>query len=134
MSVVAHKEWGIEFNSGIPVYKQIINHICAALASGTLKEGDQLPTLRLLHEQLEVNPNTVAKAYRELELRGIITSERGSGTFIKAGMETVKLSKAEKKERLESLYRRMLAEAVGSGLTEDEIIKYISERKDHESV
>ncbi len=134
MSVLAHKAWGIEFNSGIPVYKQIINHICAALASGAIKEGDQLPTLRDLHQQLEVNPNTVAKAYRELELRGIITSERGSGTFVKAGAETVKLSKAEKKERLENFYRRMLAEAISSGLTEDEIIKYISERKTNESV
>jgi GntR family transcriptional regulator len=134
MSVSLAQHWGIEFNSGIPVYKQIINHIRAALASGALKEGDQLPTLRHLHQQLQVNPNTVAKAYRELELRGLITSERGSGTFIKAGAEPARLSKAERQERLESLYRRMLAEAASSGLTESEITDYIIERKNHESV
>src|SRR5580658_7345745 len=109
MSASISLDWQIEFNSGIPVYKQIINHICAALASGTLKEGDRLPTLRHLHEQLEVNPNTVAKAYRELELRGIIASERGNGSFIKTGADAVKLTDAERAERLENLYHRMLA-------------------------
>jgi GntR family transcriptional regulator len=129
MPALSYSDWGVEFNSGIPVYKQIINHICAALASGALKEGDQLPTLRRLHEQLQVNPNTVAKAYRELELRGIINSERGSGTFVKAGGEVQKLSEGERQERLEGFYRRMLTEAVGIGLTADEIINYIIERK-----
>lgn len=129
MSATIYTDWEIEFNSGIPVYKQIINQICAALASGALKEGDRLPTLQHLHEKLDVNPNTVAKAYRELELRGIIASERGNGSFIKAGTDAVKLSDSERAERLENLYRRMLAEAVNSGLTENELVDYISERK-----
>ena len=129
MSATTIDNWQIEFNSGIPVYKQIINHICAALASGALKEGDRLPTLRHLHEKLEINPNTVAKAYRELELRGIIASERGSGSFVKTGANAVKLTDAERAERLENLYRRMLADATISGLTESEVIQYINERK-----
>jgi GntR family transcriptional regulator len=129
MSATIHADWRIEFNSGIPVYKQIINHICAALASGALKEGDRLPTLRHLHEKLEVNPNTVAKAYRELELRGIIASERGNGSFIKTATDSVKLSNAERADRLENLYRRTLAEAVNSGLTENDFVQYIRERK-----
>ena len=129
MSSNPAQPWTVEFNSGIPVYKQIINHICADLASGALKEGDQLPTLRQLHAQLGVNPNTIAKAYRELEVRGLLTSERGSGTFIKPGAEATKLSRTERKERLGSFYRRLLAEAAGSGLTESEIINYIIERK-----
>jgi GntR family transcriptional regulator len=119
------QNWAIEFNSGIPVYKQIINHVCAALASGALKEGDRLPTLRQLHEQLEVNPNTVAKAYRELELKGIIGSERGNGSFVTASAQAVKLPKAERLERVQSFYRRMLAEAVNCGITEDDLVKYI---------
>jgi len=127
-----HSGWQIEFNSGIPVYKQIINHIGAALASGTLKEGDRLPTIRSLHEQLDVNPNTVAKAYRELELKGVIVSERGNGSYIKAGAEAARLPKNERKERLTSFYRRMLTEAAGCGLTENELINYIRERKNHE--
>jgi len=58
-----HQNWAIEFHSGVPVYKQIINHVSAAIAGGMLKEGDQLPTIRALCETLAVNPNTVAKAY-----------------------------------------------------------------------
>jgi len=130
MSDALHNGWAIEFNSGIPVYKQIINYVCSALASGTLKEGDRLPTIRHLHEQLEVNPNTVAKAYRELELKGIISSERGHGSFIKTGIEAEnKMSETERKEKLESFYRRMLTEAAGCGLSEEEIINHILERQ-----
>lgn len=124
-----HSGWALEFNSGIPVYKQIVNRICSALASGAIKEGDRLPTIRSLHQQLDVNPNTVAKAYRELEIKGVITSERGNGSFVKAGSAAVQLSPAERRERLESFYRRMLSEAAGCGLTEEEVLNYITERK-----
>ena len=72
------EQWQVEYHSGIPVYRQIINQACAAVAEGTFKRGDQLPTIRALSMRLNVNPNTVAKAYRELELKGIIASERGS--------------------------------------------------------
>ncbi len=129
-----HEQWSIEFNSGIPVYKQIINHICSALASGSLKEGDRLPTIRQLHEQFDVNPNTVAKAYRELELTGIIATERGNGSFIKAGAEPERLSEVDQREKLQSFYRRMLTEAAGCGLTEDQLINHIIERKKDEPV
>jgi GntR family transcriptional regulator len=122
-------DWAIEFNSGIPVYKQIINHVCAALAAGALKEGDRLPTLRQLHEQLEVNPNTVAKAYRELELKGLIASERGNGSFVTAGAQAVKLPQAERRELVRSFYQRMLAEATHCGLSEDDLVNYIIERQ-----
>jgi GntR family transcriptional regulator len=132
MSTAGHEEWQIEFNSGIPVYKQIINYVSFALASGRFKEGDRLPTIRQLHAQLNVNPNTVAKAYRELELKGIINSERGSGSFIKAGGELAKLLPEQRNEKLRSFYRRMLAEAAVWGLTEQELIAHIKERKDHE--
>ena len=71
--------WALECLSGIPVYKQIIHHVQAAVANGRLGEGDQLPTIRALHEKLQVNPNTVAKAYRELQHLGVIAAEHGSG-------------------------------------------------------
>src|SRR5271167_1505930 len=112
MAGILFDKWKVEYNSGIPVYRQIINHVCAAVAAGAFKAGDQLPTIRALHEHLNVNPNTVAKAYRELELKGVIVSERGSGSFIKVQEPAVRPDAREKKKaRLKNLYQRLLAEA-----------------------
>ena len=121
-------QWQVEYNSGIPVYRQIINHVCATVAAGSFKQGDQLPTIRALSERLNVNPNTVAKAYRELELKGIIVSERGSGSFIKAQPAAPAPGAREKKARLKNLYHRLLTEAAGSGLTERELLNFMKER------
>ena len=121
-------DWQIEYNSGIPVYRQIINLACAAVAAGTLNTGDQLPTIRALSECLKVNPNTVAKAYRELEFKGIIVSERGSGSFIQAQSPALKSGAREKKEKLKKLYHRLLADAAISGLTESELLNFIKEK------
>jgi GntR family transcriptional regulator len=119
-------QWQVEYNSGIPVYRQIINQACAAVAAGAFKPGDQLPTIRALSERLNVNPNTVAKAYRELELKGIIVSERGSGSFIQAQPPAPGVR--EKKATLKNIYQRLLTEAAGSGLTESELLSFIKER------
>src|SRR5580704_2800579 len=108
------EQWQVEYNSGIPVYRQIINQARAAVAAGLFKPGDQLPTIRALSERLNVNPNTVAKAYRELELKGIIAGERGSGSFIQSPPSAS--PPREKKARLENLYRRLLGDAASSGL------------------
>ena len=121
-------QWQVEYNSGIPVYRQIINQICAAVAADTFKPGDQLPTIRALSERLNVNPNTVAKAYRELELKGIIVSERGSGSFIQAQPTAAAPGAREKKAKLKNLYNRLLADAAGSGLTESELLSFIKEK------
>jgi GntR family transcriptional regulator len=124
------KTWTIEFHSGIPVYKQIMNHIAAAIAAGDLKEGDQLPTIRVVHEALKVNPNTVAKAYRELEHKGFIASQRGSGSYVAPPAKNV-LSAREKKARIDSLFSRLTAEAGSYGIGVDEIINHINGRKSH---
>jgi GntR family transcriptional regulator len=123
-------QWHVEYNSGIPVYRQIINQVYMAVA-GTFKPGDQLPTIRALSERLNVNPNTVAKAYRELELKGIIVSERGSGSFIQAQppAPVVAPGAKEKKAKLKNLYHRLLADVVSSGLSERELLSFIKERK-----
>src|ERR1700742_4996114 len=96
-------QWRVEYNSGIPVYRQIINQVSGAVADGSISRGDQLPTIRLLSERLNVNPNTVAKAYRELELKGIILSERGSGSFIQPQTAPAPPAPAEKKARLKKI-------------------------------
>ncbi len=119
------EQWMVEYNSGIPVYRQIINQVCAAVAAGTFKPGDQLPTIRALSERLNLNPNTVAKAYRELEIKGFIISERGSGSFIQAQPPVPPPGAREKKAKLKDLYHRLVADAASSGLTEDELLSFI---------
>ncbi len=127
-------QWRIEYNSGIPVYRQIINQARAAVAAGSFTPGDQLPTIRALSEHLNVNPNTVAKAYRELEWEGVIVSERGSGSFVQAPTartgQPSKPDAKEKEAKLQTLYNRLLSEAAGSGLSESELLNFIKERKD----
>lgn len=77
---------GINLYSSVAVYIQIENHVRFAIASGKLKEGDRLPSVRELSERLEINPNTVAKAYRDLEVMGYLYTRRGMGVFINKGI------------------------------------------------
>ncbi|HEY3760424.1 MAG TPA: GntR family transcriptional regulator [Verrucomicrobiae bacterium] len=123
------KDWNIEFHSGIPVYKQIANRLMTAMADGTLKNGDRLPTIRELHERLGVNPNTVAKAYRELTLKGFIDGQRGFGSFVKLDDAITTLPDTQKKLKLKELYQRMLTEASSYGLNEEQILSFIKQRK-----
>jgi GntR family transcriptional regulator len=122
-------DWNIEFHSGIPAYKQIANRLMAAMADGTLKHGDRLPTIRELCERLSVNPNTVAKAYHELTVKGLLEGQRGFGSFVKLDDPAVALPVAEKKAKLKELYQRMLADARNHGLDEEQILSFIKERK-----
>lgn len=75
-------EFRLDTASGLPVYRQIIQQIEHAILSGRLAPGDRLPTIRALSVELKVNPNTIQKAYAELELRGIVSTQVGSGTFV----------------------------------------------------
>ena len=124
------KDWKIELHSGIPVYKQIANRLTSAMADGTLTHGDRLPTIRELHEVLGVNPNTVAKAYRELALKGLIDGQRGFGSFVKLDDPVNTLpDQKQKKAKLTELYQRMLTEARGHGFNEEHILTFIKQRK-----
>jgi GntR family transcriptional regulator len=123
--------WTIEFHSGIPVYKQIIHRVQAAIADGRLREDDQLPTVRALHQKLNVNPNTVAKAYRELELAGVITTQRGSGCFVAPPSVPPKLSARDRKAAVEQLGARFTAEARSHGIPLEDLIQNLNERKSH---
>src|SRR5215475_1914429 len=75
-------EFRLYSHSGVPAYRQIIDQVHAGLASGSLAPGDQLPTVRQLAVDLAINPNTVMRAYRELELVGILETQQGTGTFV----------------------------------------------------
>jgi GntR family transcriptional regulator len=123
------KNWKIEFHSGIPAYKQIANRLTSAMADGTLASGDRLPTIRELNLALGVDPNTVAKAYRELALKGLIDGQRGFGSFVKLDDPISTLPEMEKKAKLKELYNRMLTEARSHGLNEENILSFINQRK-----
>ena len=124
-------QWTLEFHSGIPVYMQIMHHVQAAVAAGRLKEGDQLPTIRALREKLDINPNTVAKAYRELQHLGIITAEHGSGYYVAQATlsRSPALSGKEKKAKLQELCRRFSAEARGHGISFEELLAQLQRQK-----
>lgn len=124
-------QWTLEFHSGIPVYMQIMHHVQAAVADNRLQEGNQLPTIRALREKLDVNPNTVAKAYRELQHLGIITAEHGSGYYVAQGAQSrlPALSGKEKKAKLQELCRRFSAEARGHGITFEELVAQLQRQK-----
>jgi GntR family transcriptional regulator len=72
----------LDLNSGVPVYRQIIDQVTGGIATSALAAGDQLPTVRQLAVDLSINPNTVIRAYRELEIRGVLDTQQGTGTFI----------------------------------------------------
>lgn len=71
-------------SDGVPIYLQIVQQVRRLVAAGELEEGEELPSIRTLAEQLVVNPNTIARAYRELETAGVVTFSRGMGTFVAA--------------------------------------------------
>jgi GntR family transcriptional regulator len=110
---------------------QIMHHVQAAVASGQLKEGDQLPTIRALRVMLDVNPNTVARAYRELQHLGVITAEHGSGYYVAlvGPSRLPALSGKEKKAKLQELCRRFSAEARGHGISAAELLAQLQRQK-----
>ena len=123
--------WTLEFHSGIPVYKQIVHRVEAEIAEGRLADGDQLPTIRALHQKLDVNPNTVARAYRELAHLGLISTEQGSGCFVAPRSEIPTLSARQKQAMLAELSSRFAAEARSHGIPLEELIHHINQRKSH---
>jgi GntR family transcriptional regulator len=123
------ENWSIEFHTGIPAYRQIMHYIQAAVANGELQPDDQLPTIRALHKKLKVNPNTVAKAYRELEHLGVISTQQGSGCFIAPGAAPRPASKTSegRKARVKELCARFAAEARSHGIPLQEIAHHLNE-------
>jgi GntR family transcriptional regulator len=110
--------------SGVPVYRQIQDQIRYGIASGLLNPGEQLPTVRALAVELSVNPNTVIKAYSELEREGILTTEQGSGTFV-AAEPPLTLSEENRGVKLESLCLEFLGQAARYGFSSEDIIRAI---------
>ena len=110
----------LDLHTGVPVYRQIIDQVRGGMAARTLAAGDQLPTVRQLAVDLAINPNTVMRAYRELELGGLIETHQGTGTFI-ANKKPEK-NDAERERRLSQLAHEFAARAGAAGFTVEEFI------------
>ena len=116
--------------SGVPFYRQIIDQVQCAIADGRLETGSQLPTVRQLAVDLKINPNTVARAYQELEIRGIVSTQMGSGTFI--GDAAVELSPDDRRRILDQLCTELVARASAYGFTIEEIVSELQQRSSME--
>ncbi len=127
--MAAFADWTLDFSSGIPVYRQIENFLYADIGRGRLREGDRLPTIKELAERFQINPNTVARAYRELDLKGIIASRRGDGSFVSSTHRSVpKLTVAQRRAKLDEVLGRLIAEVSAFGVSEEEVFNHVLER------
>lgn len=116
----------ISTHDKVPIYLQVVNQIRYLVAAGRLAAGDELPPIRVLAEQLVVNPNTIARAYRELEQAGIVEKRRTAGTYV-----TEQGSPLARRERLKILTERidqLLAEALQMDVKLEDIIKLVNQR------
>jgi len=119
-------QFRLDTSSGVPFYRQIIDQVLLAVADGRLSPGSQLPTVRQLAVDLSVNLNTVAKAYREMEIRGIVDTQQGTGTFVSTRRAERKTS--ERRKALEGLVDRFVSLASSSGFSLDELAEALAER------
>ena len=120
----------LESRDPTPIYAQLDRGLRAAIATGRLKPGDQLPTVRQLAVALRVNANTVARVYAELERAGIIETRRGVGSFIAAGGADARPADA-KARGLRTFVTRVLADAAAAGFSIDELVGALDERRHH---
>jgi len=120
--------FSLDQNDDVPIYRQIIRQIEYAVLSGRLKSGDRLPTIRSLAVELKTNPNTIAKAYSELEIRGILATQVGSGTFISDKKPTPEEEGPEQKIR--ELVGRFIKDMRDLGIEKRELARVIAAFKE----
>jgi GntR family transcriptional regulator len=113
----------LDLHSGVPVYRQIIDQVRGAMASGALTAGNQLPTVRQLAVDLAINPNTVVRAYKELELSGLLETHQGTGTFISA--QKLQRSDVERERQLGQIVADAVARAGAAGFTIDDLLRQL---------
>ena len=128
-------EFRLDDHSGVPIYRQIQDLIRLGIASGRLRPGQQLPTVRALAVDLAVNPNTVIRAYMELEREGVLAMEQGTGTFVSESARQT-IAPEERQIKLETLCTEFLARVARYGFSPAETIKALrgltQRRRSHE--
>jgi GntR family transcriptional regulator len=116
----------LDMRSGVPLYRQLIDQVQAAIAMEVLIPGDQLPTVRQLAVDLEINPNTVVRAYREMEIRGILDTQQGTGTFV--AQQKIERDAVERARSLEQLVEEFAAKAGAGGFNLEELMMALRDR------
>jgi GntR family transcriptional regulator len=122
----------LDGHSGVPVYRQLIDQVQAAVAAGALATGDQLPTVRQVAVDLAINPNTVSRAYREMEIRGMLDTQQGTGTFV--ADRKVEYSKDERERMLGQLVGEFVSRAGAAGFTLKQLMKALKELQPDEDL
>ncbi len=117
----------LDLRSGVPVYRQIIDQVMGAIAAGRLAGGHQLPTVRQVAVDLSINPNTVVRAYRELEIRGVLETHPGTGTFVSP--QEVKHDEVERRRQLDQVVSEFVARAGSAGFTLKELLEELHDRQ-----
>jgi len=124
-------EFKLDLKSGVPFHRQIVDQIRYGIASKRLLPGEQLPTVRDLAVRLEVNPNTVRKAYSDLELLGILNTQQGTGTFV--GYREIEIGDDEKQRMLRQICDELVARGHQYNLTVKDIVECLQGRPNHET-
>lgn len=119
-------EFKLDLKSGVPFHRQIVDQIRYGIASDRLMPGEQLPTVRELAVNLQINPNTVRKAYSELEILGILDTQQGTGTFV--SHRQVEIDQAEKQRMLGQICDELVARGNQYGFTVKEIVAHMQRR------
>ena len=117
----------VNFQTGVPVYLQIVQQVKAAAAGGTLRPGDALPSVRSLAEELRINRNTAARAYAELEAEGVIETRQGAGCFLKANGASP-LRRAVRSERLATDVDALIVQAHHLQISDEQLKTLLQER------
>lgn len=118
--------FSLDPKSGVPFYRQIIDQVQFAIADNRLSCGDRLPTVRQLAVDLKINPNTVARAYQELEIRGVVTTHTGTGTFIGNGQ--IDVSESDRRRMLDQICTELLSRSAAYGFTVEEVARALIDR------
>jgi len=118
----------ISLTDGVPIYRQIVNQVKYLVASGLLQPGEELPPIRTLALQLKVTPNTIVKAYGDLEIAGVVQKLRGSGTFVSEGRPQ-QVALRERRRLIEKRIDTLLAEAHQLNFTTEDVLRMVRERK-----
>jgi len=119
-------EFKLDLKSGVPFYRQIVDQIRYGIASERLLPGEQLPTVRDLAVRLEINPNTVRKAYSELEILGVLDTQQGTGTFV--AVKEIEIEDVERDRMLGQICDELVARGQQYNLTLSEIVNHLQRR------